>query len=336
MNLKSNPFNIQPNPNLVAIEQEREKLLKYITNHSICFLNGPPGVGKSSLLTWVKDNLKGYKVIYLDAKDIDEYFDLKGHLKRNTFFLRRWLGKYADNIVVLLDEAQAGNRKLIDSLEVLWNQRIIKSIVVTQIKPHLNNYPDSFKDRLGERIVRLSRLNTVRSHEMIALRTGGKHPFTDEAIAVIAEKSDYIPRKILELCEIVLVELEDKKKITEDDVNRVISKIGSEKLEQEILDLEEDKEVNEDALIPLEKVDEIDRVSPMEKRIIKLLLEGGKTSLQLSTILNTSTGSIGKQISKLTQAGIIDILGSRRPKIYGISQSFKEELKKGLEAGKQV
>ncbi len=85
---------------------------------------------------------------------------------------------------------------------------------------------------------------------------------------------------------------------------------------------------DEDVLIPLEKVDELDSVSPMQKRIIKLLLEGGKTSLQLTTILNTSPGSIGKQLSKLARAGIIEAITDRRPKIYGVSPSFKDELKK--------
>ncbi|MDP2907980.1 MAG: ArsR family transcriptional regulator [Nanoarchaeota archaeon] len=330
---KSNPFSIQPNPNLVGMDQERDKLLKYVSNNSICFLNGPPGVGKSSLLSWVKENLKGYKPIYLDAKDVDEYFDLKRHLKDNTFFLRRWLGKYAKNIVILLDEAQASDKKLIDSLEVLWNQAMIKSIVITQIKPHLTNYPESFKNRLGDRVIRLGRLNTIRAHEMITQRTDGRHPFTDEAIALISEKADYVPRKILELCEIILIESEGKKKITEADVSNVFDKVKAEKLEQEILDLEEE-DVDENVLVPLEKVDELDKVSPMEKRIIKLLLESGKTSIQLSTILNTSAGSIGKQLSKLTQAGIIEIVNSRRPKIYGVSQGFKEELKKGLEEHK--
>ena len=41
---------------------------------------------------------------------------------------------------------------------------------------------------------------------MIKLRTDGKHPFSDDAIKVIAEKANFIPRKVLENCEVVLVE----------------------------------------------------------------------------------------------------------------------------------
>lgn len=324
---KPNPFAIQPNTKLVGIDEEKDKLVKYVTNGNICFLNGPPGVGKSSLLEWVKENLKDHHVLYLDAKEVDEYFNLKNYLEENRPFLRALFKKHAKNIVLLLDEAQAADKKFINSLEVFWNKKVIKSIVVTQIKPHLAYYPDSFKHRLGSRTVRLDKLNSVRVHELINLRTNKKHPFTDEAIDLIAEKADFVPRKVLEHCEVVMVELGDKTKISEKDVDTVFEKKEAEELEQEAIDLDSE-EPDDAALIPLENVDKIDGISPMEKRIVKLLLEKGKTAVQLATILNTSAGSVGKQLSKLSKIDIVCVENHRRPKVYGITQDFKLKLKK--------
>ena len=45
-----NPFSIKTNLNLVGINNQRKKLLDYINSGDICFLNGPTGTGKSSLL----------------------------------------------------------------------------------------------------------------------------------------------------------------------------------------------------------------------------------------------------------------------------------------------
>lgn len=325
--VKVNPFAIQPNTKLVGIDDEKEKLAKYITNGDICFLNGPPGVGKSSLLEWIKENLKSHHILYLNAKEIDEYFSLKDHLKKSKPFWGSFFKKYSKNVVLLLDEAQAADQKFIDSLEALWNKQAIKSIVVTQIKPHLAYYPDSFKHRLGSRTVRLDKLNSIRTYELINLRTNKKHPFSDEAINLIAEKADYVPRKVLENCEVVMVELGNKGKVTEDDVEAVFKKKEAEELEQEAIELESG-EPDDTALIPLEEVDKIEGISPMEKRVIKLLLEKGKTAVQLATILNTSAGSVGKQLSKLSMADIVCVENHRRPKVYGITQNFKLKLKK--------
>lgn len=328
LNLKQsvkNPFSIQPNSNLVGIDEEKGKLKSYIQNGNICFLYGNPGVGKSSLLKWIKDDLKDHKVIYLDAKSVDEYFILDKHIKQNLSFWRRWFNKLPKNLVLLLDEAQAAELKLIDPLEVLWNKGIIKSIVVTQIKPHLPNCPESFMNRLGKRTIHLDKLNIVRVHELIKLRTDGKHPFNDEAIEVIAQKADYIPRKILENCEVALIELGNKDKISASDVRFVLDRKEAEELEIGAIELEEPAP-NETALIPLESIEKVQGISPMEERILKLLLENAKTAIQLATILNTTVGSVGKQLSKLIKTNIIEVTNNRRPKVYGLTREFKQTL----------
>lgn len=326
---EENPFHIKPNSELVGVEDEKNKLVEYIKGKDICFLNGPPGVGKSSLLEWVKKNLKKHTVIYLDAKELDEYFDLKRCIKQHTPFWKSLFNRYTKDVVVLLDEAQTCNQRLIELLEAYWNKNVVKSIVLVQIKPHLLNYPDSFKNRLGKRTLSLNRLDLIETHNLIKLRTKGKSPFTNEALNLIVEKADHIPRKILENCRVVLVETGKKEKINANDVKQVFDKLEEEVLEEDVLELEEGN-VNDDVLISLEKVDAVEKISPMEKRLVKLLLDGGKTNRQLAKILNTSVGSVGKQLSNLINANIIEVVNPRRPKVYGLSKSFKENLKKDM------
>lgn len=324
----ANPFNVKPNTNLVGLDEEKEKLVDYLKGGGVCFLSGQAGVGKSSLLEWLKLNLKQHTIVYLDAKEIDEFFNLKKNLIRKGSILRRILRKYPKNIVVCLDEAQDSNEKLIDSLQTHWNKNKIKSIVVTQINPTLDNLSDSFKDRVGGKVVRLKKMTIETARQLIQLRTDGNHPFDEEVIDLIAEKAKFIPRKILEKCEVVWRELKNKKTISCSDVEYVFNKIEEEEIEHATtmkIPKLEDSKIKDDALINIDNVDKLD-LSPMQKRIIKLLLEGKKTTKQLAVILNTSAGSAGKQLSELSKAEVVGILEDRRPKIYALKDKFKETL----------
>ena len=89
----------------------------------------------------------------------------------------------------------------------------------------------------------------------------------------------------------------------------------------------DESEPDDSSLIPLDSIDKLQNISPMEVRILKLLLETAKTSVQISTILNTSIGSVGKQINKLVKANIVEVVNNRRPKVYGLTREFKLNLK---------
>ena len=217
---------------------------------------------------------------------------------------------------LLLDEAQLTPQHLTRMMEAFWNNNSIKSIVISQTKPKLDKFSKSLKHRVGKRVIKLAPLSPIKAHEMINLRTNNAHPFTDEALALLAEEAEYIPRKILEYCEISSIELGNKDKIDARDVRYVLDKHEENEADDELPDLDE-LELKEDALIPLESIDKIQGISPMEGRILKLLLEGGKTTHQLATILNTTIGSVGKQLSKLSKAEMPSWLGLELAKKSG-------------------
>ncbi|MBU2497236.1 MAG: ATP-binding protein, partial [Nanoarchaeota archaeon] len=202
-NLKENPFSIKANQYIIGLEKEKKLLIKYIKNGDISSLTGPLGAGKSSLLLWLKDNLNPHKVFYIDATDIEKDFSIKEFLKksRKGFDIFR---TYPKNTVVLLDESQDCDYELQKALKLHWDHGHIKSIVISQIN-QLENFSDSFKDRIGKRVIKLGKLKKANAIDLINSRLRNKKLFDTKAIEKIIEVADYIPRKILEFCELVYI-----------------------------------------------------------------------------------------------------------------------------------
>lgn len=220
-----NPFSVKPSAEgLVGLDGHREKILDFVHSGTICFLTGPAGVGKSSILKWVQENVKGHVPIYIDAENIGVTFDLSEYLKQHKSLWESFLGyDYPRSVVILLDESHATEDKFKKTLKLFWDHDYIKSVVLTQIPP-LNNFNKSVRNRIGDRVIRLDRMGVKNVYEMIELRTDGKNPFTKDALELIAKKSDYIPRKILENCEAACISVKGKKIIDVSDVNNLLGK----------------------------------------------------------------------------------------------------------------
>lgn len=209
---KQNPFSIKANINLFGIENKKRDLLNYIQGGDICWLTGPTGVGKSSLLKWMESNTKNHNILYIDAASIQQSFSItKFLMKKNSFFNKLTGKKFPANAVILVDESQECNEELIKALKLHWDHKNIKSIVITQID-NLNNFTESFKDRIGKRIIKLGKISKSDAYELIKFRTQNKNPFDKASMEYIVEKADYRPRKILELCEIVCAKVSGKKR----------------------------------------------------------------------------------------------------------------------------
>lgn len=220
-----NPFSVKPSADgLVGLDEKRNKLLNFVHSGTICFLTGPAGVGKSSMLKWVQQNIEGHTPIYIDAEQLEGVFDLSEYLKQHRTLWETILGhEYPKSVVILLDESHATEDKFKKTLKLYWDHDYIKSIVITQIPP-LKNFSSSVRNRIGNRIIRLDKMDMENVHKMIISRTEDNNPFTKESLELIAKKSEYIPRKILENCEIVCIEMDGKEKIDVSDVQEVLGK----------------------------------------------------------------------------------------------------------------
>lgn len=311
-NWNKNPFNAKFNTKLVGFAKQKQLLADYASSGDLCLLTGEAGTGKTSLLKWLQKNVKGHRIKYLSAEGIDGYFNLEKFVKS---LLRR------KKTVLLLDEAQFCDENLRTQLKTLWDSGMIKSSIIAQPNAELANYSPSIRSRIGNRVIKLRKMEPETAKELIELRTGGQHPFTDEMIEEIAKASRKNPRKILENCESICIALKGKE-FTLKEVREVLE----QKKRESLMNLEVlDEAAVPDNLSPINKKD-LKGFSPMQQELINILFEGERTVKQLAKILNSSDGSVGKQLSNLVEQNVVAVVNHRRPKVYGLQEGFKSKL----------
>jgi len=299
---KQNPFSIKANTTLFGTENKKKDLLNFIQSGDICWLTGTTGVGKSSLLKWIEKDLKSHNVYYIDAASVQSSFSITKFLtSKNSIFNKLAGNKFPKNTVILVDESQECNKELVKALKLHWDHKNIKSIVVTQIK-NLDNFNPSFKDRIGKRVITMGNISKSDAFELINFRAGDKNPFDKASMEYLIEQAECRPRKILELCEIVCAKMAGKK--------RFINIFDTEAILKEPIRLEPPKmpRLNNKAV----------KLSPMQKKIMDQISKEDKTAKELSNLLGTSEGSVGKQLSKLIKSKKVIIKKQDRPKKYGL------------------
>lgn len=215
LKFKVNPLDSRPNPNLIGLEDAEENLVNHILKGEICFLNGPTGSGKTSLLVRIQKKLKDHKFIYLDADDLPPDFNLEEELKnKRNFFDRLTFKEFpSKQPILMIDEFQATDPNLILKARSKWestDKRIIRSIVIAQIDKYLHNASGSFKERLGKRMVSLDVLDSRGLKDMLKLRLYNKKTktnlidkFTEDALNLLVKCADNNPRRILEYTDMI-------------------------------------------------------------------------------------------------------------------------------------
>src|SRR3989338_4781576 len=170
----TNPLDARPNPDLIGLDEEAERLKNHILKEELCFLNGLTGSGKTSLLLKIQNELKQHRFIYLDAQDLPKDFNLEQELmKKRSFFDKITFKQFPrKKPVLLIDEFQSTNPNLILEARGKWEsqERKIKTIVIAQISKYLDNVSDSFKDRLGSRGITLRKLDDFDMRKVLETR----------------------------------------------------------------------------------------------------------------------------------------------------------------------
>lgn len=214
LRFKENPLDSRPNAKLVGVEDQEEQLINHIVKEELCFLNGPTGSGKTSLLKRVQNKLRDYTFIYLDADDLPKEFDLEKELKKKrSFFDFVRLREYPSNKpVLLIDEFQATDPRLVLKARSKWEDtnKAIRSIVIAQIDQNLRNATGSFKERLGKRIINLNVLDSKGLKDMLRARLYNPKAkmnyadkFTEDSLNLLVKCADNNPRRVLEYADLI-------------------------------------------------------------------------------------------------------------------------------------
>jgi replication-associated recombination protein RarA len=322
LGLSANPLDIRPNTTLVGLEQQEKKLKNHIRKGELCFLNGLTGSGKTSLLMKAKEDLDDYKFVYLDAQSLPDDFNLEAELKKkkgffDTLFLRDYPKKKP---VLLIDEFQDTSEDVVMDARAKWesaDERRIKSIVIAQIDQHLNNVTDSFKERIGKRVIRLPTLTDKEMREVLKkrLQTSQVNLYKklhEEAINLLIAVADGNVRRLLEYTDAIF-DFHHTKFGDYDPIKKSPTYLVTYYAAKEIL---ENHDVNVDAYTYLEPEDKIrgtdefeEEFTSDEQDILFYILGRSCTADELADEFDVSKSTIYSRLSDLRDKDAIEEAG---------------------------
>ena len=235
--LKEKPFQIVPNPSYLYLSSVHENAVTYLEyglmeNVGFILLTGEVGTGKTTLVRHILNQFESEKeiaVIFNTNVSTDELiclilqsFELEPNPNSKTeninILYQFLIDRYAKNkpVLLIIDEAQNLSNDAIEEVRMLSNlqsddQSLIQIMMVGQ--PELKNRllkpgHSAFAQRIAVNFF-LSGLNEKEAESYIfhRLKKAGGNPniFTSNAIEMIFQASNGIPRTINLLCDAALV-----------------------------------------------------------------------------------------------------------------------------------
>lgn len=336
LNFDANPLDARPNPNLVGLDEEAERLKNHILKEELCFLNGLTGSGKTSLLLKIQNELKRYKFMYLDAQDLPKDFNLEEELKNQRSFFDRITFKQfpRKKPVLFIDEFQSTNPNLILEARGKWESQDskIKAVVIAQISRHLKNVSESFKDRLGNRIITLKPLDDDDMKKILEKRLyNEKNKFNyikklnEDAVDLIIKVADGNARRLLEYTDMVF----DFHHRSFQDINPVVKKDTyhiTYHATKEILERNSVSVADFEKEVPRKKDTHFeDMFSPLQQRILEFLYEFDRvTVMGIAKKLKIAASTAQKSISALKKQNAVIVAGLKRKReLLAVSPSIR-------------
>lgn len=315
------PFEIKPTPQLISgFNDIRKELLEYIDSGDCCLLIGETGMGKTVLLKWLEEYaLPGTIPIYINTLGMSEEelkkINIDKMVKVKLSFRERLLRK-RKMIIMLVDEAQSLPAEIGEAIKRNFDDKIISSVVLASITDELKNLKGSLLERIGNRKIKLRPLTTDEAMEMINKRVKHINPFEPSCFEVIFRKANFLPRNILELCELI-AKSNNEKIITKDFVDKYIESKGKLKTyATEFMDI----------------------LSPLQRGIVEILKMGNFTPSEIAVKLNKPTKTITSQLAYLSLKSGVKVMKrkgidypvvekvSDKPAIYRLTDEAKRIL----------
>jgi len=213
---EENPFSIRPSPNVIGLEEIKEALLEDLLSGSPALLLGPTGMGKTSLLLWLKGQLSQtkFRPVYLNLHALPKPQELS--IQRTLgreILLQRLRLRFFQGLILLLDEAQELTAPLAELIKAGFDRGSVSAfLLAAQEEPPL---PPPLRSRIGPHLYRLQTLGIPERLALLKHRMDGKNPFTEEALLLLAERAGESPRALLQAAELACKRLKFKAELAE-------------------------------------------------------------------------------------------------------------------------
>ena len=348
-----NPFSIRPSPHVVGLEEIKEAFLQDLLSGSPALLLGPTGMGKTSLLLWLRRRLNEtrFSPVYLNIHNLPSPQDraLQTRL-RSAIFLHQL--RLSAGPILLLDEAQEITAALAEWLKSAFDRGLLFSFVLAcYTEPVL---PQPLRSRIGPNLYRLQELSLPERVALLKTRMNGRNPFAEEALVLLAKAAGPAPRALLQAAELACKRLVFKAElgepITPADLTPFLAAATNQRGETSPRDKSPPHETkySETPSQTLSRQHETRRdetgrhtgaeardkgetrrdkgfvsLSPMQREILLLLADGPRTIAELCELLRAPAGSVRRQLSRL-RAGdltLVDVLPGSSPKRFVLNEA---------------
>lgn len=255
LGFENNPLDVRSNPNLIGVSDVEDTLLSYIKQGQICMLYGFTGSGKTSMLERLQNrsDLEDYKFIFLSGDRLKPEHDIEKDLDSGRSFFEKLLRKKPRNYVVLLDESHEISRYVTETVKGLWNAKDdndfgIHSVVICQIEDNIGtNFSGSFKDRMGNKVLRMRKLTSEELKEVLTQRlTVNDKDYSDsfngEALDLIITSSGGSVRALLDIIGHIFMYLDKfeenpifkDEKLNKNQIFNILSTMGIKLVDEEV------------------------------------------------------------------------------------------------------
>ena len=304
---ESNPFELKPKPDVISgFEDIRSGLLEFIKSGDCCLLTGATGSGKTTLLKWLeKYENQDYVPIYINTSGMrDEEvngMNIDKMIRERLNFFGKLMGK-EKRIVMLIDEAQTLPPALGNAVKRNFEEHLIKAVVMASPTSDMKNLKGSLMEKVGKRKIRMRPLSADEALGMIVKRVGYRNPFEHEGLDMIFNRSGFVPKVILENCEMI-AKSNNGKNIPGDFVKSYFAEDETRK----------------------HKLDFIEKLSPLQRKIVEILKTGNYRPKEMAQKLKKPTKTVTSQLAYLGLKSGVETMrrkGIESPVVEKISDSL--------------
>lgn len=276
-NLQKNPFILEINPSLfVGYQQQISNLISNIEQQQkLLLLSGPTGSGKTTIISYLKNQNKDYIYLNKPPKEIIDLINLSDYFIKDLGFLRRIITRkpkrindlpsFLDKIitkpkVLFVDEAHEASTEVLEWLRVMVDHVKNLTFVFSALPAfdeRLTKNLETLKKRITKKI-ELSALSKEETEELIRKRikhAGGKDikPFSYNMIDYIYSRTGGFPRDIILLC---------------NDLFNVAAEKNADTIDHSLIE-ENNKKRTETSL----KIDNLKHIPDKQKMVIDIIAQ---------------------------------------------------------------